>query len=82
MRAVQQRVVAAIGHCARRHPDTAIALVGHCDPIRAGLLHYLGMPLDAIERLEVSVGSLSTIASGEWGSRLLLLNEVPQDRPD
>lgn len=78
MRAVQDRVVAWMETCRSRHEGGSVVMVGHCDPIRAALLHHLGLSLDAIERIEVAPGSLTGLAVGDWGARLLFLNEVPR----
>ncbi|MFL9825748.1 histidine phosphatase family protein [Rhodoplanes sp. SY1] len=75
MRAVQQRVVGLLDRLSRTHPDGRIAAVSHGDVIRAALLHYLGMTLDAYDRLEVSPASVSTLVVGTWGAKLLSLNE-------
>ncbi|HEX2282971.1 MAG TPA: histidine phosphatase family protein, partial [Thermomicrobiales bacterium] len=45
MAAVQSRLVACLEALRRRHPGEALVIVGHCDPIRAALLHYLGLSL-------------------------------------
>ncbi|MBK5957712.1 histidine phosphatase family protein [Rhodoplanes elegans] len=75
MQEVQQRAVGLLDRLARTHPDGRIAAVSHGDVIRAALLHYLGMRLDAYDRLEVSPASVSTLVVGAWGARLLSLNE-------
>src|SRR5579883_3133066 len=44
MRAVQQRIVAALFDLYVRHPNGRVAIVSHGDVIRAALLFALGMP--------------------------------------
>jgi probable phosphoglycerate mutase len=53
-----------------------VALVSHCDVIRATLLLYLGLPVDAYDRIAVDPASVSTVAIGDWGARVLSLNEA------
>lgn len=62
---VQQRGVALIEDLAARHVQEKVALVSHGDVIRAILLHYLGMPLDFIQRLHVAPASLSLLEVSE-----------------
>jgi probable phosphoglycerate mutase len=50
--------------------------VSHSDVIKAALLYHLGMPIDAYGRLEIEPASISTLVVGEWGSKILRLNEV------
>jgi probable phosphoglycerate mutase len=54
-----------------------VALVSHCDVIRAVLAHFLGMPIDLFLRLEVAPASISTVEIGPWGPRILRINEEP-----
>src|ERR1700732_1541280 len=61
MRAVQQRVVAALLELNERHLHETVVLVSHGDVIRSVLLFALGMPLDFYNRIEVGQGSISTI---------------------
>ena len=74
---VQARCVAAIERLCSRHPDETVALVFHGDPILTSIAHYLGMPLERIGHLEVSTGSISTIAFGPLGHRVMRINLLP-----
>ena len=69
----------ALGECAdicRRHPEAAVAVVSHADVIRALLLHFVGAPLDLFLRLEVDPASVSVVEAGEYGARILTLNNT------
>jgi broad specificity phosphatase PhoE len=72
----QGRIVKAIGELRDRHPDRSVVLVSHGDVIKAALLYCLGLPLDAYGRFEVEPASISTVVVGDWGSKVLRLNEV------
>src|ERR1044071_6890488 len=61
MRAVQQRIAAAMLELNERHLHENIVLVSHGDVIRCALLFALGMPLDFYNRIEIGQGSISTI---------------------
>jgi probable phosphoglycerate mutase len=78
MRAVQQRIVAAMIELNERHLHETIVLVSHGDVIRAALLYALGMPLDFYNRIEVGQGSISTIRIDASGIRVPTLGERPR----
>jgi hypothetical protein len=44
--------------------------------IKAGLLYHLGLPIDGYQRIEIEPASISTLAIGDWGSKVIRLNEV------
>lgn len=73
---VQARAVELIERLRHEHGDGTVALVSHADVIRAVLVHFLGMPLDLILRLEVEPGSVSILSVADWGARLLGLNDT------
>jgi probable phosphoglycerate mutase len=75
MEEVQTRVVSHLEGTARKHPDHGVALISHADVIKAALLSYLGMSLDHCDRIEIAPASLSTLVVGDWGAKLLRLNE-------
>jgi probable phosphomutase (TIGR03848 family) len=76
MQEVQARIVAAMECLREVHPDGAVVLVSHGDVIKAALLQQLGLPVDAYGRFDIDPASISTVAVGEWGSRVLRLNEA------
>ena len=73
---VQLRMIAVLEEIRRAHPDQHVAIVSHGDPIKAAVLYLVGLPLDAYQRIEVEPGSISTVAVGDWGAKLIRLNEV------
>jgi broad specificity phosphatase PhoE len=78
MRAVQQRVVAAVVELNERHLHETVVLVSHGDVIRSALVFLLGMPLDFYNRIEIGQGSISTIRIDANGIRILALNDRPR----
>ena len=78
MRAVQQRVVAALVELNERHLHETVVLVSHGDVIRSVLVYALGMPLDFYNRIEIAQGSISTIRLDASGIRVLTLSERPR----
>jgi broad specificity phosphatase PhoE len=71
----QKRVMRHIRDCPRRYPDGIVAMVTHCDIIRAVVAAVLGLSLDHILQFDVEPASVSRIVVGDWGARLLSLNE-------
>jgi broad specificity phosphatase PhoE len=78
MREVQERAVRALFQLRQAHPDATALIVSHGDVIRAALLFALGMPLDFYWRIEIGLGSLSTIDINDRGIRVLAVNERPR----
>ena len=72
----QRRIVGAMEKLRRSHQDRSVVLVSHCDVIKAALLHHLGLPIEAYDRFDIDPASISTLAVGDWGSRVIRLNEV------
>jgi broad specificity phosphatase PhoE len=69
------RAVGAIEELAAEHSDQMIAAVSHCDIIRGVIAHYLGLPLDNLLRFDVDPASVSRVAVGNWGARIMTINE-------
>ncbi|MFA9446955.1 MSMEG_4193 family putative phosphomutase [Egicoccus sp. AB-alg6-2] len=61
IRAMQARAVEAVESLAADHADETVVAVSHADVIKALLAHFLGMPLDAFQRLVVSPASASVL---------------------
>lgn len=69
------RAVSALEEVAAGHRDQMIAAVSHCDIIRGVIAHYLGLPLDNMLRFDVDPASVSRVAVGNWGARVMTINE-------
>ena len=74
---VQARVIGHLERACRSHPDQAVVLVSHADVIKAALLYVLGMPLDSYRLFDISPASISTLVIGDWGAKVIAMNEVP-----
>lgn len=72
---VQERVIAHLRQIALAASDMVIAMVSHADVIRAAVAGVLGLSLDRILSFDVDPASVTRIAAGPWGERLLSLNE-------
>jgi broad specificity phosphatase PhoE len=76
MAAAQARVVRHLEVTAAANAGNTIAMVTHCDIIRAACAHVLGLSLDAVHRFDVDPASVTRLAVGEWGARVISINEV------
>ena len=73
---VQTRASAEVERIALAHPADAVAVVSHADVVRVLLAHYLGMPLDGLQRLGVEPASVSVLALADGHTRLLKVNDT------
>ena len=74
---VQARMVRAIERARLDGPDRKVALVSHGDPIKTAIAWLLGLGPDGMHRFEVDPGSITTAVVGDWGAKVLTLNERP-----
>lgn len=75
MRAAQQRAMDHLLDAAARFSGRTVAMVTHCDIIRAIVAAVLGMSLDRILQFDIDTATVSRVAAGEGGTRLMSLNE-------
>jgi probable phosphomutase (TIGR03848 family) len=73
---VQARLVAELDAIRDAHADQTVAVVSHSDPIKLAVAHYLGLPLDLFQRLDISPASVTAFAFTRFGPRLLVMNHV------
>lgn len=75
MAAAQSRAVDHVRAAAKRFAGGTVAMVTHCDVIRAVVAAILGLSLDNVLRFDVDPASVSRVAAGDWGEKLMTLNE-------
>ena len=75
MAEAQARIVGHLERLARDRDGETIALVTHADMIKAAVAHVLGLPLDNLQRFEIAPASVTRMVVGDWGGKLLSLNE-------
>ncbi|MBB4195672.1 broad specificity phosphatase PhoE [Rhizobium aethiopicum] len=73
---VQARIFGLIETLAGSGDGRRIALVSHADVIKAAVSHVLGLPIDAWPRFDIAPASLTTVVIGDWGAKVMTLNEV------
>lgn len=76
MAAAQERAWTHVVETALARPGARLAMVSHCDVIRSLVARVLGLPLDRLLAFEVDPASITRIEVGDWGARLLSLNEL------
>ena len=69
------RAAAALETIAAAHAGATVACVSHCDIIRGLIARYLGLPLDNMLRFDSDPASVSRLALGNWGARIMTVNE-------
>lgn len=75
MEHVRRRVVGCMRDVARSHSGEAVVLVSHADVIKSAVCHVLGLTADGGFRFDIEPASISIIVMGDWGAKLLRLNE-------
>lgn len=62
----------------RRHPEGRVAAVSHGDVIKTVVADVVGFSIGRHMAFEISPGSVSTLVAGDWGMKMLSINEVPR----
>ena len=73
---VQARFVSALEKLHGAFPNGSLGIISHADPIRAALVYWLGMPLDLLQRIEISAASVTIVTLDLWTARLVRLNQI------
>lgn len=73
---VQCRALGLLERLVAQHAGAALVLVSHSEVIRAIVSYVLGLPTDSWNRFDIAPASITTVAIGDWGAKLVGLNEV------
>lgn len=71
------RAFSLLEEAAAEHDGGAIVAVSHCDVLRGVIARCLGLAFDNLLRFDIDPASISRIALGAWGSRVMSINERP-----
>src|SRR5271165_286462 len=71
---IQQRTATELERLRALHANQTIAIFSHGDPIRAVLIHSLGMSCDLLHRLQVDPASISIVCATDWGPMVTAIN--------
>lgn len=73
----QFRIIETLETVRSKHSGV-IACVSHADPIKLAVAHYVGMPIDSFQRLEIGPSSISELIINDRSARLIRLNVILQ----
>lgn len=71
---VAARLLGLVGRLRQDFPGGAVCLVSHSDVIKAGLCRLRGRPFQEVHKFEVAPASVTTLAIGDDGARVLAVN--------
>ena len=71
---VQNRIVREIETLAEQHGKARIAIVSHADVIRTAVAYFAAIPIDLIDRFEISPCSVTVVAVDSDNATLLTVN--------
>jgi probable phosphoglycerate mutase len=78
LREVQGRSVAALEDICSEYPRKTVCVVSHADVIRLVAAHYLGVHIDLFQRLSIGPGSITILAVGDDGPKVIAVNIPPR----
>ena len=70
-----ERAAEALETIASGHDGEMVACISHCDIIRGLIARTLGLSLDNMLRFDTDPASVSRLALGNWGARIMTVNE-------
>jgi probable phosphoglycerate mutase len=71
---IQQRAVTAILELQAAHANETVAVVSHADTLRAILLYFFAIPIDFVQRMELSPAGISVLQLSDGAPRVLQIN--------
>jgi broad specificity phosphatase PhoE len=71
---VAKRMSEGLRRLVDAHPEQTVLVVGHGDPIKAGIAGVLGLSLDNLESFDIAPASVSVIAMGKDWAQVRLVN--------
>lgn len=72
---VERRMMEFVEQVLEQNVGGCVVLVSHADVLKAFVCHVLGLSADAWPRFEIAPASISAVAAGDWGAKILSLNE-------
>jgi broad specificity phosphatase PhoE len=73
---VQNRIFKELETLALQHPQAHVAIISHADVIRAAIAYFSAIPIDLVDRFEISPCSVSVVAMDDDNAMLLTLNNT------
>ncbi|WP_309085182.1 histidine phosphatase family protein [Chelativorans sp.] len=75
------RITGFMERLCRERAGQHLALVSHCDVIKAALCRYLDLPFQSVHGFEIAPASITTLAIGKGGATLIAQNVRPAQLP-
>jgi probable phosphoglycerate mutase len=75
MQRVQERIHGCMQELSRKFSGGGVVLVSHADVIKCAICKVLGLPADRCFRFDIDPASISIVVMGDWGAKVLRLNE-------
>ena len=79
LRETQGRAVTEVERIRLEHEDGTVCCISHGDVIKLVIAHFVGIHIDLFQRLVITPGSISILAWGSRGPRLVMLNHLVSD---
>lgn len=73
---VQNRIVKELELLALQHGDAHVAIISHADVIRAAVAYFSAIPIDLVDRFEISPCSVSVLALNKHGATVATVNNT------
>ena len=73
---VQNRIVKELETLALQHGEARVAIISHADVIRAAVAYFSAIPIDLVDRFEISPCSVSVVTLNDDNATLLTLNNT------
>jgi probable phosphomutase (TIGR03848 family) len=77
LREVQARAIAELERIRAQYPRGRVCCVSHADVIALVVAHFLGVHIDLFQRIVIGPGSITVVAVGDEGPRVLAVNVPP-----
>ena len=76
MTEIATRMVDEMEELRTKHAGGNVLLVSHGDVIKVAVAHYAGVPVDLMQRIEISPASVSILQLADEGPRVLAVNDT------
>jgi probable phosphoglycerate mutase len=73
---VRRRICGCMEEISREFSGRPVVVVSHADVIKSAICHVLGLPPDSCFRFDIDPASISVVVKGDWGTKVLRLNET------
>jgi probable phosphoglycerate mutase len=76
MEDARRRICGCMEELCQEFAGRTVVLVSHADVIKCAICDVLSLPVESCFRFDIDPASISTVVKGDWGAKLLRLNET------